>query len=322
MIQSEALQRGRLPAASRGVIEPIAIHSPWMSDSGYDLSGRGALITGANRGLGHVIAQHFVRAGASVLLTARDGHWLTEAQRQLAPIAKDGQRVLARSGDVSKREDCESWINTAVRELPEFSILVNNAAIHGAKGTLDEADWDQWVRTIEINLLGPMYLTRLAIGHFKSHRRGKVINLSGGGATSPLPRVSAYAASKAALVRMTETLAVELKDWNIQVNAIAPGAMNTRMLDEVLEAGPQKIGRELYERSLKQREQGGAPPDKAAELAVFLASDASEGITGRLISAVWDDWRKLPEMREMLASSDIYTLRRIVPEDRQSTGPN
>ena len=287
-----------------------------MADQSQELAGRGAIITGANRGLGRVIAEHFVRAGASVLLTARDSDLLSQVHRELAPLARGDQKVLSRAGDVAKREDCDAWVAEASRQLPNFCIMVNNAGIHGAKGALEESDWDQWVRTIQINLLGPVYLSRAVIPPFKEKRYGKIINLSGGGATAPMPHVSAYAASKVALVRTTETLAVELKDWHIDVNAIAPGAMNTRMLEEVLEAGPQKVGKDLYERSLKQKAEGGTPPEKAASLAVFLASSQTDGITGRLISAVWDDWRKLPKQREQLSKTDVFTLRRIVPNDR------
>ena len=152
--------------------------------------------------------------------------------------------------------------------------------------------------------------------HLRRQNYGKIINLSGGGATAPLPRISAYAASKAAVVRLTETLAHELRGAGVDVNAIAPGPLNTRLLDEVLAAGPAKVGKDFYERSLKQHEQGGAPLEKGAALAAWLASADSDGISGRLFSAVWDDWPRLAERREQLAPSDIYTLRRITPEDR------
>ncbi|HEX5000045.1 MAG TPA: SDR family oxidoreductase, partial [Terriglobia bacterium] len=148
---------------------------------------------------------------------------------------------------------------------------------------------------------------------------GKIIQLSGGGATNPLPRISAYAASKAAVVRLAETLAEELRDSHVDVNAIAPGALNTRLLDEVLEAGPAKVGARFYERSLQQKREGGAPLYRGADLAVFLASAASDGITGKLLSAVWDPWERLAEHADELRSTDIYTLRRIVPKDRGAT---
>jgi len=128
--------------------------------------------------------------------------------------------------------------------------------------------------------------------------------------------LSAYAASKAAVVRFTETLAVECAGADIDVNAVAPGAMNTRMLDQVLAAGPERIGEALYERVLQQKANGGAPPERAADLCVFLLSSRSDGIRGKLISAVWDPWETLAERRRELGETDVYTLRRIVPGDR------
>ena len=138
----------------------------------------------------------------------------------------------------------------------------------------------------------------------------------GGGATNPLPPLSAYAASKAAVVRFAETLAEEVRSYYIDVNSIAPGALNTRLLDEVIEAGPEKVGAAFYERSLQQKNKGGVPPEKGAVLALFLASGASDGITGKLISAVWDPWNEFAKHLEELQKTDIYTLRRIVPKDR------
>jgi NAD(P)-dependent dehydrogenase (short-subunit alcohol dehydrogenase family) len=153
------------------------------------------------------------------------------------------------------------------------------------------------------------------IPHFKARGRGKIVQLSGGGATNPLPRLSAYAASKAAVVRFCETIALELQADHIDVNCIAPGALNTRMLDEIIEAGPAAVGEAFYKKSLEQKAKGGVPLDKGAALAVWLGSPASDGITGKLLSAVWDPWQDLPAHREDLGG-DIYTLRRIVPGDR------
>lgn len=281
-----------------------------------NLDGRSALITGASQGLGRAIAEHFVRAGASVLLTARSGEALQQARDELALLARPDQQVLALVADVGHPDDCHQSVSHAVSHLPNLCILVNNAGIYGPMGALDEVDWGEWVDAIRINLLGTAMTCREFIPHLRSLNYGKIINLSGGGATAPLPRISAYAASKAAVVRLTETLAEELKEARIDVNAIAPGALNTRLLDEVLGAGPERVGRDFYERSLKQRDSGGAGLEKGAALATFLASAESDGITGRLLSAVWDDWKGLPSWREELAKSDVFTLRRITPEDR------
>lgn len=280
------------------------------------LQGRSALITGSNQGLGRAIAEEYVRQGASVALCARDTKLLVETAAALAPLAGPGQTITTRSCDVSRKSEVESLIAWATTELPTLDILVNSAGIYGPKGLLEDNDWDEWLRTIEINLMGTALLFRGIVPHLRRRGAGKIIQLSGGGATSPMPRISAYAASKAAVVRLVETVALELAPAHIDVNAIAPGALNTRMLDEVLAAGPQAVGEDFYKKALQQRDNGGAPLSRGADLAVFLASRASDGITGRLLSAVWDQWQELPQRREELAKSDIFTLRRIVPADR------
>ncbi len=285
-----------------------------------NLAGRSAIITGANQGLGRAISRHFVKAGASVLLVARGAELLRQVEQELAPLTtQPDQRVHCISGDVARPESCNAMVRHAREVLPGLTILVNNAGIYGPMGTLEEVDWNAWVEALQVNLFGTALMCRAVIPTLRAQGYGKIINLSGGGATAPLPRISAYAAAKAAVVRLTETLAEELRDANVDVNAIAPGALNTRLLEEVLSAGPEKVGKSFYERSLKQRDQGGASLDKGAELAVFLASATSDGITGRLLSAIWDDWAHLPERRDELAKGDVFTLRRIVPGDRGLT---
>ena len=160
---------------------------------------------------------------------------------------------------------------------------------------------------------------RRILPHFKKRGFGKIINLSGGGATVPLPNFSSYAVSKAGVVRFTETLAEEVKEFGIDVNAVAPGPLNTRLLDEVLAAGPKKVGARFYAKAKKQKSAGGASLEKGADLCVFLASHESDGITGKLISALWDPWETLNLHKEELRSTDVYTLRRIMPKDRGFT---
>ena len=282
----------------------------------FSLENRTALITGANQGLGKAIAHAFVLAGANVFLCARDELKLAEVQSELKGSCKTGQRAEAMRADISKRDDVDRLVSAALASFPQIHILVNNAGVYGPKGPIEDVDWDEWVQAIEVNLLGSILIARALLPHFRNHHYGKVIQLSGGGATAPLPFLSAYAASKAGIVRFMETLAEEVKEDGIDVNSIAPGALNTRLLDEVLDAGPQKVGKSFYERSLKQKTEGGSPIERGVELAVFLASAQSDGITGKLISAIWDPWENFPEHLEDLKKSDIYTLRRIVPKDR------
>jgi NAD(P)-dependent dehydrogenase (short-subunit alcohol dehydrogenase family) len=281
-----------------------------------ELSGRTALITGGTQGLGLEIARHYLRAGiAGVCICGRDPDVLVAAREELRGAAGDGQEVIAEVADVSNAANVERLVDATLERFPELTILVNNAGVYGPKGRIDQVDWREWARAIEINLLGSMLPARALVSHFMRRGYGKIIQLSGGGATNPLPGLSAYAASKAAAVRFAETLAEELRGHHVDVNAVAPGALNTRMLDEVLAAGPERVGQGFYERALEQQRSGGVPLERGAALAVWLASGASDGVTAKLLSAVWDPWSELPKHIDDLAS-DVYTLRRIVPGDR------
>jgi 3-oxoacyl-[acyl-carrier protein] reductase len=276
------------------------------------LEKRRALITGASQGFGLAVARAFVSAGAEVMICARGADALSQAQRELAGLGR--AKVLALSADVSQPAEVRRLVKAALAELGGLDVLVSNAGVYGPKGPIQDVAWEEWEQAIAINLMGTVLLCREVVPHFIKQRAGKIVLLSGGGATKPMPYLSAYAASKAAVVRFGETLAEEVREFGIDVNSVAPGALNTRLLDEVLAAGPEKVGQTFYAQSLKQKGQGGAPLEKGATLCVFLASAASDGITGRLIRAVWDDWENLSA--EKLKGTDIYTLRRIVPEEK------
>ena len=278
--------------------------------------GRYAVITGANQGLGRKIAAEYVKAGASVFICARGEDLLKEAHEELTGLAGEDQQILMERVDVSSEEDVRIFFGKVFKTFPKLDILVNNAGIYGPKGIIEEADWEEWKRAIDINLYGVIHTCKAALPHFKKNRYGKIINLSGGGATNPLPRLSAYAASKAAVARFSETLAMEVGEFGIDVNLIAPGALKTRMMKEVIDAGPEKVGDAFYKRMVELWEQGGTPLEKGAELAVFLGTPYSDGVSGKLISAVWDPWEEFPDHMDDLKNTDIYTLRRIVPKDR------
>jgi NAD(P)-dependent dehydrogenase (short-subunit alcohol dehydrogenase family) len=280
------------------------------------LSGRSALVTGANQGLGLAIAKALVEAGAGVMLCARDAPRLETARAEVAALASPGQSVLAMPADVSRHADVDALVAVALQAFPDLEILVNNAGVYGPMGLIEDVDWDAWVRAIEINVFGSILMCRALVPHFRRRRYGKIIQLSGGGATNPLPRLTSYAASKAAIVRFAESLALEVKDAGIDVNSIAPGALNTRMMEELLAAGPAVVGEAFFARMKRIADEGGTPLDVGASLAVFLASAESDGISGRLLSAVWDPWKDLPAHRADLDRSDVYTLRRVMPADR------
>jgi NAD(P)-dependent dehydrogenase (short-subunit alcohol dehydrogenase family) len=282
------------------------------------LANRTALITGASHGLGVAIAEHLLSEGANVALCSRTATDLAAQHKRLA-AAYGADRVWAKPADISCKSDVDALFAEAQSRFGGLDILVNNAGIYGPMGSIDAVDWDQWVQAIAINLTGTVYCARKAVTMFKPQRYGKIVILSGGGATSPLPGISAYAASKAAIVRFTETLALEVREWNIDVNAMAPGALMTRLTDQLIAAGPERVGAAFHARMVKLRQEGGTPLALGATLCGYLASAESDGLTGRLLAAQWDPWPFSEEHRREIADSDIYTLRRIVPKDRGRT---
>jgi NAD(P)-dependent dehydrogenase (short-subunit alcohol dehydrogenase family) len=280
------------------------------------LQGRFALITGASQGLGAEIARQYVANGASVLLCARSADKLGEQRQTLAPLLAPDARIVTMAADIAETKDVDAIFGKLRAEFPRLDILVNNAGVYGPMGNIEDINWDEWVDAIRINLIGLVYVARAAMPIFRAQRYGKILNISGGGATNPMPAITAYATSKAAVVRFTESLALECRDDHIDVNAIAPGALVTRMMDQLLAAGPEKVGEKFYNRMKKIAEEGGTPLDVGAALCVFLGSSESDGITGKLIAAQWDRWEDWPQHLDDLNASDVYTLRRITGRDR------
>jgi 3-oxoacyl-[acyl-carrier protein] reductase len=266
------------------------------------------LITGASRGIGQALAETLALAGAGVVLLARDGAKLAEVASR---ISGRGGRAVTVVGDVTDPKATATAVKEARRSLGDIEVLVNAAGIQPPIGLFADNCLEAWERTIQVNLMGPVRAIHAVLPGMMTRGQGKIINFSGGGATAPRPRFSAYAASKAALVRLTETLAVELEPYNIQVNAVAPGAVNTRMLDEILEAG-DKAGAE-YHQAQERARNGGTPVELVCELVRFLASQASGSLTGKLISAPHDPWREWVGKGDEINKTPLYTIRRLDP---------
>ena len=277
------------------------------------LEGRVSLIIGGSRGIGREIAMTFAREGSHLVIASRNESELETAKREIDNVSTVKSETFR--ADVSHPEEVKRLVNYTLKEFDTIDILVNCAGIYGPIGKATSIDSEKWIETININLYGTFLCIQAVLPIMIKNRKGKIINLSGGGAVSPFPRFSAYSASKAAVVRLTETLAEEVKEYNIDINAIAPGAVNTRLLDQVLEAG-EAAGKDNLMKAIKQKQDGGVSPEKVAELAVFLASSESDKLTGRLISLLWDNWREIPRHLPDIISSDIYTMRRIIPKDR------
>lgn len=272
------------------------------------LVNKSALITGGSRGIGLAVAQRFVREGASVMLAAR-------SQEELAAAKRDfGRGVETCVTDVSEPHQVENLVAKTLEKFGGIDILVNAAGIYGPIGPSEKVDFEKWKQTFEINVFGAFNVMQKVLPIMMEEGGGKIINFSGGG-DGPFPRFSAYSASKVAIVRLTETLAAEFKEYGVDINVIAPGAVNTHILEEALFAGEEAVGKERYREFRRQKETGGVPPEKAADLCVFLASAESDGLTGRFLSAVWDNWRDWDSDRiKEIVASDMGTLRRVKPK--------
>jgi len=268
----------------------------------YKLKDAGVLVTGAGRGVGKRLAIGFASAGARVGLLAR-----SKAELDLAALEIEhaGGAALRIRADVTDFEQMCAAVDRMRGHFGGLHVLVCAAAIQGPVGPLFDTPPKAWADTIETNLIGVMHSCRAVLPGMIAHRAGKIIILSGGGAGSARPNLSAYASAKAALARFAETLAEEVSDHNIQVNSMNPGGTYTSMTDEILRADELAGSREV-EQAEQTRLTGGIPPDKQIQLALFLASERSNHLTGKLID-VTDDWKKLEREN---THPDAWTLRR------------
>ncbi|MBI2855198.1 MAG: SDR family oxidoreductase [Chloroflexi bacterium] len=274
-----------------------------------ELSNKVAIVTGGGRGIGKAIALAFAREGAKLVVASRT---VSEVEETAREIESAGGCAVPERVDVSEYREVGRMVDAALRRWGKVDVLVNDAGVQGPLGPVAENSIDRWVSTFQVNMFGTFFCVRAVLPFMMQRKSGKIINMSGGGSTSPRPYFTAYAASKTAVVRFTESVAEEVKPFNIQVNAIAPGAVNTTMVRQVLAAGPA-VGKKESTAARRQMDSGGTPPEKAADLAVFLASSKSDGLTGRLISAVWDNWQDMTPARiDEIMSSELYTLRRVV----------
>ena len=267
------------------------------------LQGQVAIVTGGGRGIGRGIATALAGAGATVAVVAR-----TESQvrETVAGIQSRGGRAVALPADVTDLAAVERMVAETERQLGPVDVLVSNAGSFGAIGPVWEVDPAQWWRDVETNLRGAFHCARAVLPGMIARRRGKIINLSGGGSTNAFPYGSGYASSKAAIVRFSECLALEAREHGIQVYAMGPGLVRTAMTEFQLNS-PE--GQRWLSRIGRMFEEGrDVPPERAGQLAVFLASQAGPELSGRALG-VADDLEDVVLHLDEIQAGDLYTLR-------------
>ena len=269
-----------------------------------ELQDQRALVTGGGRGIGRVIANALAEAGADVALMARSRDQVGQVAAQ---VEAAGRRSLALVADQGDRQAVDAAVAEIEATWGGIDILVNNAGILGPVGPSYDVDPEAWLETLRINAGGCFLCSRAVLPGMIKRGHGRIINLSGGGAVSPRPWFSAYGASKAAIARFTETLAAEVADHGVQVNAIAPGAVNTHMTEQAAAAG--KLAGDEAEAARRQLADADHTAERAADLVVYLASPRSTGLSGRLLAARWDDWEQL-DVGQVMATEE-FTVRRI-----------
>ena len=267
------------------------------------------VLTGSSSGIGRALAQRLLASGHHVWGLARSDQAEFEKQH--------GGRFRATRCDVAEWRQVADAARVIISNWGTPDALVTCAGVQGEIGPALSIDPEKWSATIRANLDGTFNPIRAFGAAMAEHeRRGKIVCFSGGGATKPRANFSAYGVAKTGVVRLVETIAEEMRGRALDINAIAPGAINTRLTDEVLALGPAVVGEAEYTAAQKQKASGGSSLEKALGLVEWLLSPASDGVTGRLLAAPWDPWPTLGTHADELASSDIYTLRRIVPEER------
>jgi NAD(P)-dependent dehydrogenase (short-subunit alcohol dehydrogenase family) len=281
---------------------------------GWDnaLRGKSILVTGGSMGIGLECARACLAAGARVMIAARGAEALEDARAELARDAAD-DAVAATSADVGDASSVERVFAAFDERFARCDGVIHAAGVYGPIGRITEIDPTAWWETLQINLFGTFLVARAAARRMRANGGGRIVLMSGGGAATPFPNYTAYAAGKAGVVRLTETIAIELAP-DVEVNCVAPGFVATRLHRQTLEAG--ELAGAFLEKTRAELARGGVPAGVGAACAAFLVSDAARGITGKFVAAPYDGYRTWPEHLAELRETDIFTLRRILPRER------
>ena len=285
---------------TRDINPPASARAPLV---GGNLTGHVAIVTGGGRGIGRAIAQALAMAGAAVTVASRSAEQLTDTVRL---IERAGGRALAVVTDVTQPQAVARMVEATEHQLGPVDLLVNNAGITGPIGPLWEVEAEEWWGVVAIHLRGTFLCTRAVLARMIPRRQGRIINVVGGGAARPRPMVSGYGCAKAAIVRLTDSLAVETRAYNIPVFAIYPGLVRTEITEQILQS---EAGQRWWPEARMWVEEGRfVPPERAAQLVVFLAAGHGDGLSGRCLYEHYDV-AALAQRAEAIQRDDLYVLR-------------
>jgi 3-oxoacyl-[acyl-carrier protein] reductase len=281
-------------------------------DTSANLREKSILVTGGSMGIGLACARAALAAGARVMLCARGASALAAAREDLARDA-DPEMVATARADVGDEASVDALFAAFEARFGRCDGVIHAAGVYGPIGPITEVDPTAWWDALRINLFGTFLVARAAARHMQRAGGGRIVLFSGGGASTPFPNYTAYASSKVAVVRFTETIAQELGPA-IEVNCVGPGFVVTRLHEQTLAAAG--LAGAFLDKTRAEMEKGGVPAEVGAAAAVFLVSAAAAGITGKFVAAPYDGYRAWPERLAELRDTDIFTLRRILPRER------
>jgi 3-oxoacyl-[acyl-carrier protein] reductase len=276
------------------------------NDSTTAVQQRRIILTGATSGIGAALAEALAADGHTLFICARRSD-------ALARIASARPSIFGQTCDVSEEEQVEKFVHWVGERSNQVDAVINCAGSFGAIGPLEVTDSAEWLDTLRVNLYGTYLVTKHSLPLLGSSTDARVINFSGGGAFGPFPNYSAYACSKAGIVRLTECLAAELAQHGVAVNAVAPGFLPTPAHESTLRAGTDLAGALHYRRTVEILKESGAEMDNVVDCVRFLLSDEAAGLTGKTISANFDPWRTKAFRQRIVdvSRSDLWTMRRM-----------
>ena len=269
-----------------------------------ELKGQVAIVTGGGRGFGQAIAQKLASQGAAVAVTSRTQTQLDETK---ASIEAAGGKALALAADVNSQPDWDRVVAETESKLGPVSLLVANAALSDPAGPVYDIDPDVWQKTLDTNVMGSVRGARAVLPGMIERRKGRLIIISSGAALAATPYTSPYRVSKAALLRLAEIMALEVRDFGVSVFAIHPGVIDSTILDSAVRTD---AGRKWVPHMAQKVESGRAltGTEQCADCCAYLASGDADGLTGRYVSAT-EDYRALAARAQEIAEGELQVLR-------------